>query len=277
MKKFFFIAGVLGLGGFASASNSSDFDFSDFNSTGLLSIQGSRSGSSWSPVTVTPTYNYSGGAKVLRLTDLTYDLVNGGSEAGTAWFGVLENVAPGFHTRVKYRGFDGQGSGQFGAGGDGFAIGIQSTSSTLLGNGGDNNGMNTPNTVSVDFRSFWNAIDLRTWDPAANGGAGGQIVVATVANINIRGDVPHVYDVNYNGTLHLWDVYDNGVNVMSQVYDPTSVLGSGPSYVGLGAGTGADVDHNDILAWKFQQTPEPCSMIAMAGLGLGIFLKRRNR
>lgn len=232
-----------------------DFSYNDFSNTNGLQLNG-----------VAAQATSANNDPVLRLTGLNF------GTAGNAWYTTQQNVSGGFSTDFTIRAFDGQfdnGDGTFGDGhGDGFAFALTTGDTSQIGSGGDNNAMRdivTPggHTVGVDFRTFWGGIQF-----FVDGN-----VISDVPMANITSDATHNLHIDYAGGI--WNVSIDGVAAMTQAFD---LSGFGPATVGIGSGTGAADDNNDIYNWNFKNNavPEPCSMAALA-LGIGALLRRRAR
>lgn len=232
-----------------SVSAFADFSYSDFSSVGGLQLNG----------TATQMGN------IVRLTE---DQVNG--QAGTMWRTSTESVGNGFSTTFT---FSCDGVGDIPA--DGIAFGIQATDASQLGVGGGDNAMGgLLSSFRINFQSFWENIEMYSVDSSGN-----VNYYTSVGQTGLHRATPWQARVDYDGVTKDWSVYLDNNLVLTGNYDlatDVALIGGTDAYVGLGAGTGLGYDNNDAHAWELAAVPEPCSLVALAGLGCGL-LRRRAR
>lgn len=242
------IALIAALAGAYSAAHAS-FTYADFSSTNGLALNG----------TATQVSNF------IRLTQ---DGVNG--QAGNMWHVHQQGVALGFTTNFNLRSF-----GADNPGADGVAFSIQGSGTSLMGNGGGDNAMGgIANSVMVNFQTFWNRIQLVGFNSSGNV----EFFTDVSANLLRQANGLGV-SIGYNGVTKAWSVSTSMGETLNATYDLGNVvnLNSGSfAYVGLGSGTGAADDNNEITMWNMEAVPEPGTMIGL-GLGASMLLRRRAR
>ncbi len=230
----------------ASSLAFADFDYDDFFDISNLQLNGTAE-------------------QLGNVIRMTHDGVS--DEAGNMWQMIPEAVGNGFTTRFEFR-CDGAGS----LPADGFAFGIQNTSTTEMGNGGGDNAMIGINgSVVVNFQSFWNKVQIVATDDSGN-----NVYFDEVGFTGLHRSDPWLAEVTYDAGTGDWDVSLDGNSVISANFglDEAVTLTGNSAYVGLGAATGLGFDNNDALSWELQAVPEPATFLA---LGLGLLALRRKR
>ncbi len=255
--------------------------FSDFSSAANLNLIGNAAA---------PVNN--GTANVLRLTPAAQ------SQAGSAWFNVLQPVAGGFTTTFTFQITDHNPTeNNFPADGLAFVIQNAAAGTAALGGGGGGIGYDgIPNSLAVEFDTFANSGPGPNNDP--NGNHVGVQSCGTdpnsadhfathgdsvSCNLGLQSSLPiilanggvHTAKIEYtspaecdgcNGVLQVTldgvDLFTlTGENQISPLDLSTLLsLGSGgTALVGFTAATGAFEENNDILSWTF--TPHSSSSV----------------
>lgn len=244
MRRGILVFSLIAVVGAASA----DFTYSDFSSISGLTLNGSAH-------------------QVSNLVRLTDDGVSG--QAGNMWDNSMHAVGNGFSTRFV---FSCDGSGTPGA--DGVCFAVSSLGTSALGNPGYENAMmGLLSSVTVNFESFWDVIEFTATD-----GSGSTIGYNSVSFSGLHRSTPWTADITYDANTNDWNVYLDSSLVISSNFNLGSAVtltNGTDAFVGLGAGTGAADDNNDVLSWNLQTVPEPTTMILMAS-GLGALVLRRR-
>lgn len=239
MKRTSFSLLALTLTGISAAQIS----FPDFSSTAGLTLNGDAAQV----------------GNAIRLAPL------GNGNAGTVFANEKQQVLGGFRCMFSARNFDGRGA-------DGIAFVIQNDAPTAIGTGGGSNAVeDLPNSVGIQFRTFWQDAYLYVTDEF-----GGSTRIAEISGFDYaRGDAGWEGVIDYDGGTKDWTIQYNGATIFTGNYDLGNSF-SGDAYVGFGSGTGAADDNNDLRSWSYTPVPEPATLGAL-GLGLVALFRRRSR
>lgn len=228
----------LAMGAFAQ------FNYSDFSSTAGLQLNGTA-----------VVFGNS-----IRLTDTT-----GGN--GTVFYSTPVNALGGFTTSWSSLHNDGGTDGA-----DGLSFVLTNSPNTSLGEPGSGNAtQNIPQSVSINFQTFWNEIYFQTSDGIGNSTSELKLNNWTTG----RGPNGFNGEISYDGVGN-WVVKQDGNILFTHSFDPSSIL-TGPVNTGFGASTGLFTDNNDLKSWNYTPVPEPAT-VAIIGVGMaGLMVRRRKQ
>jgi len=252
--------------------------FTDFSSAANLALNGNAHA---------PVNN--GTANVLRLTPaLQY-------QAGSAWFNILQPVTGGFTTTFTFQiSNTNPASPNFPADGLAFVIQNAAAGTTALGGGGGGIGYDgIPNSLAVEFDTYWNAGPGPNNDPNANhvgvqscstspnsadhlatypvppeGSAPCNLGLNPSPGVTLADGNPHTVKIEYTSSSECGDCSSNIQVTVDDIFvlqanvdlgSKLSLAGEDSAYVGFTAATGALEENNDILSWTF--TPHSSSSV----------------
>jgi hypothetical protein len=184
---------------------------------------------------------------------------------------------------------------------DGITFVLAANPSGLGAGGGGLGYEGVPNSVAIEFDTFWNGgLDLNSNHVAVDTGGvltdqasaspygvtdctfGNGIGAGCFANGNIWTAI-----IGYNGSALSVRVADGNAPfqtvISNYAIDISSALGTNQAFVGFTAGTGSGFENQDILNWSFSNTtslaaPEPATWAMMiVGFGLAGGMMRHRR
>jgi hypothetical protein len=201
---------------------------------------------------------------------------------GTAFSSKSVNLS-NFSAAFQYQFSD---TGQWGTA-DGIAFVIKNADSVAGANGGGMGYMGTPNSVAVEFDTWYNTEDLYN-DKSAN-----HIAIDVNGSMKSFSELDVSPQFNGSGTWYAWVDYQNGVLTastgqssdksdavtISKAVDIPNIVGSSTGLVGFTASTGAASQNQDISAFQYSSNPAPVpepSTYVLMGIG-GVLAAARLR
>ncbi len=251
--------------------------FTDFSTTAGLQLSGNAG------ITTSPD------GAVLRLTPASDHQVGGAFITST---NASNSASKAFSTFFQFR--IGSPGGQGPA--DGFAFVLQPNAGSLGSNGGGLGYQGLPNSVAVEFDTYFNLFDTDNNHIAVlssglmvdhasftPGGVSNCDSPTGVPNCLANGKLWSAW-IDYDGTT-LGVAVSEGVslrpaNAINFDIDIPSIVGSGTTFAGFTAATGAGYESHDIISWQYNNqfeplnsAPEPTGWVLMS-LGLLVWAVR---
>ncbi len=258
-----------------------DVDYMDFSDTSGLQINGDA----------VSRYNGIDTNPVLSLTPLVFPV---NRYYGGSAFSLTQINASEFSTKFAFRITDPGGiTDGFETGADGLAFVVQNVSNTVGGLGGGLGYAGLPQSVAVEYDTFYNAGS----DPGTNHigiAVNGNVDTVVDQNVSPRFDDGNVWTtwIDYDGTTLEVRANQSGVRptsaLLSLDLDIASILGQSDAYIGFTAATGGAWGNHDIVSWQYSsrfieggidEIPEPAAIgfFSLAGLSaLLVWRKRRE-
>jgi hypothetical protein len=180
-------------------------------------------------------------------------------QAGSAWTPTKQRVADGFAAIFQFQITEVQGPG------DGFAFVVQNQSVFALGGGGGDLGYGgIPNSLAIEFDTWWNSeyadpqpthVSIHTRGAAANSPGEGASIARATAIPNLLDGRVHTAVVAYTPAGGgLLQVLLDGRPVLTVPVDLSTLLNldNGRAYVGWTASTGGAWENHDITFFDFR-------------------------